>query len=246
MNEKTLKALKGSCEKWYNILHHDGEDTGSDNCPLCREFIVFKCSGCPVREKTTRGGCRGTPFHEWENHHTEKHHTIYKDERRIRCNTCRELARAEYDFLSDLYIKALESTPAKIDEIPRRCPFCGYEPKLGDNLECYAPSGKNEEYQCPDCGKWYPLAMWELNAKLPHKKPRVEKEEWVDITREIMWTVAKGHAGYYLKGVHDGTWVVQMTPVYGICQNYCDGGSYSYKIELNKKADQFNVFKKRG
>lgn len=70
MDKKTLKALKGSIQKWHNICYHDGEDLSADNCPLCQHFVDeydwTNCElGCPVYLKTKEASCHGTPYEKW-------------------------------------------------------------------------------------------------------------------------------------------------------------------------------------
>ena len=63
MTEKTLTALKGSIEKWEEVVARAGEDRGSPPCPLCTLFLRNdRCYGCPVMEKTHEHGCYGTPY----------------------------------------------------------------------------------------------------------------------------------------------------------------------------------------
>ena len=66
MNKKTLKALKGSIEKWEKIVAGEGIDLGTVNCPLCQIFVVPKdsCEGCPVMEKTGESDCYGSPYYD--------------------------------------------------------------------------------------------------------------------------------------------------------------------------------------
>jgi hypothetical protein len=68
MNGKTLKALRGSIEKWEKIVAGTGEELGASNCPLCHEFLDHRdrdeqaCRGCPVREASGSPGCENTPY----------------------------------------------------------------------------------------------------------------------------------------------------------------------------------------
>jgi len=68
MNKSTLKALKGSIEKWEKIVAGTGLDRGAHNCNLCRRFFklcsINCCIGCPVNTQSG-SGCMGTPFDEW-------------------------------------------------------------------------------------------------------------------------------------------------------------------------------------
>ena len=69
MDAKTLQALNGSIIKWAKIVTGEGEDKGTDNCPLCKEFFHNihgeGCEGCPVKEATGRRYCEESPYEEW-------------------------------------------------------------------------------------------------------------------------------------------------------------------------------------
>ena len=131
MKDKTIEALRGSIEKWHNILHADGEDKGSDNCPLCTIFLQARgsCTGCPIVEKKSDFYmCHNPEYQEWFAHQEDCH---WPNQKKIhlrssgeRCPTCRELAQAEYDFLKDLLIEYL-SYPPKKEEWTCGCPQHG-------------------------------------------------------------------------------------------------------------------------
>ena len=72
MTPRTLKALRGSIEKWQKIVIGKGTDYGYRNCPLCKEFLnrdaIYdrQCDGCPVVNVTRKSSCIGTPYDdEW-------------------------------------------------------------------------------------------------------------------------------------------------------------------------------------
>ena len=72
MKSKTLEALKGSIEKWERIVDGTGVDNRADNCPLCQLFYEHDeryehggCHDCPVRLRTRRDECVGTPYDGW-------------------------------------------------------------------------------------------------------------------------------------------------------------------------------------
>ena len=94
MNKETLKALKGSIEKWEAIVAGTGVDSGTINCPLCKFFCApTHCSNCPTN-------CTdNTPFRKWDNHH--KYHSD-KLAKYIHCPTCKKLAQAELEHLKSL------------------------------------------------------------------------------------------------------------------------------------------------
>ena len=102
MDKKTLEALKGSIKKWYKIAYEDGEDIGTDNCPLCKLFYTdYGCGNCPVAEKTGEWGCRETPYDEWSKHHDDKPHS-FAYPLKAECPECKEIAIKEYEFLKSL------------------------------------------------------------------------------------------------------------------------------------------------
>ena len=103
MDAKTLKALKGSIEKWEMIVAGAGIDDGDKNCPLCKLFSDKNCHDCPVFEKVNAMGCHNTPYDEWESHHENKHEE--KRMRKVHCPTCKKLARKELNFLKSLLPK---------------------------------------------------------------------------------------------------------------------------------------------
>jgi len=65
MTPSTLKALKGSIEKWEAIAAGTGEDLGPENCALCKRFFRRDCSGCPVKMRTGMECCEGSPYEDW-------------------------------------------------------------------------------------------------------------------------------------------------------------------------------------
>ena len=75
MDERTLRALRGSIEKWERNLAVAQEGTGElnidrDSCPLCALFWDWNwdktCRGCPVFERTGLRSCHGTPYYRVE------------------------------------------------------------------------------------------------------------------------------------------------------------------------------------
>ena len=107
MNDKTLKALKGSIKKWIDIWYRGGEDRGYDNCPLCKLFnvhdacgITIHCNGCPVQNHTHLSGCSGTPYPKWGSHQYDDHGN--PDHQIVICDECKHLAEDEIKFLKSL------------------------------------------------------------------------------------------------------------------------------------------------
>ena len=113
MDDKTKKALLGSIKKWEAIVAGTGEDDGENNCPLCELFHPHMglyegydrreraaCGGCPVREKTKKPYCRGTPYIEWSNADAfTPLNGYFSPEKRTEYT---KLAQAELDFLRSL------------------------------------------------------------------------------------------------------------------------------------------------
>jgi len=99
MKAKTLKALKGSIEKWRAIENKDGGDEGGANCPLCGLFIEnVDCEGCPASSAVCACGHYG----EWLDHfHTEHPKNSAYPIVPI-CDECILIARKEHKFLESL------------------------------------------------------------------------------------------------------------------------------------------------
>ena len=68
-----LPALRESIRKWKWLVKTIREGklpprTYADTCALCVLYLILdaeenkNCNGCPVREKTKRHGCQGTPY----------------------------------------------------------------------------------------------------------------------------------------------------------------------------------------
>lgn len=86
MAPEVLEALRGSIKKWEGIVAGTTRDEGGRNCPLCQMFVHGKaatCRGCPVRTRTGKSSCDGTPYYYYEHGDTQT-------------------AQAELDFLKSL------------------------------------------------------------------------------------------------------------------------------------------------
>lgn len=92
MDAETLAALKGSIAKWEAIVAGTGREDGPNNCPLCKMFY-FKvdCKGCPVRERTGKEACQGTPYEDFVRARNRGWSGVMADE-----------AQHELDFLKSL------------------------------------------------------------------------------------------------------------------------------------------------
>ena len=112
MDERTLKALRGSIRKWQRIAKGQIRDKGPQNCPLCKLFnnndiegedcvgwgVVIKastkdCVGCPVMAATGLRYCMGTPYEEFFD---------YNGGSLVRTPEARKAAEAELEFLRSL------------------------------------------------------------------------------------------------------------------------------------------------
>lgn len=71
MSKRAEKALRGSIKKWEGIRYRGERDMGIENCPLCQLYCKpeekFCKPICPVKRKTGRDLCRGTPYDRWLN-----------------------------------------------------------------------------------------------------------------------------------------------------------------------------------
>ena len=104
---KTRMAIRRSVDKWDLIVNADGQDNGATDCALCALFnrsdSKSVCDGCPVKARTGRIVCLGTPFHDWTTHHASDHKFAYP--RVVRCEECKRLAQLELDFLKSLELE---------------------------------------------------------------------------------------------------------------------------------------------
>lgn len=66
----TAQAIAAAIDKWKAVvaLRRGGVvviDGGPHSCGLCAKFYKKGCRGCPVREKTGKVECDGSPYEEW-------------------------------------------------------------------------------------------------------------------------------------------------------------------------------------
>ena len=59
-----IKALKGSINKWRDIVIGIDVDRGPKNCLCCTEFYNGDCKNCPVCIMVEEKYCHGTPYYE--------------------------------------------------------------------------------------------------------------------------------------------------------------------------------------
>lgn len=238
----TEKALRGSIEKWHNILHAHSEDRGGSNCPLCQLFLSHLggsggCEACPVtegRDFKLSGCVEVTPYGEWDKHHSKKHRG--EDKKRIWCSTCRELAQAEYDFLKDLLIDYL-STRAKLEGDYEMSAYLRGEGRGELEYKSADKSCGSCRYFVTYCSathrNWCQYkhhsqtknALCSKYACMEVKSAGKKKEEWEDITKEIRWKPYQFCIGkYWLDGIYQNYVIA-----------YCSGSEIFISTHLKKK-----------
>jgi len=97
------EALQASIDNW--VQKRDAVDINEweyidDNksCPLCIRYPSYECDGCPVRNRTGREDCLGTPYIEaCRAFHNVTRHTTW--ENRLAWSYA---AQQEIDFLRSL------------------------------------------------------------------------------------------------------------------------------------------------
>jgi len=95
--------LEISILKWKDIIYNGGKDNGMMNCALCNAYYDVQSDGCDtclVMLKTGEAGCDGILYEEWDLHHGGKYGA--KEDRIIHCETCKEMAMREIEFLESL------------------------------------------------------------------------------------------------------------------------------------------------
>jgi hypothetical protein len=103
VNKKTLRALRGSIEKWRKIAEGTGVDAASDNCQLCKLFFhLQRCKGCPVAAKTGTFGCLDTPYVAWSRLPSEDKDFDTRGNRIALTAKAKRVARREQRFLESL------------------------------------------------------------------------------------------------------------------------------------------------
>jgi hypothetical protein len=113
-SQAVLGILDESVGKWDKILEGEGEDNGVANCPLCIQFTIqhyargaqrqYSCKYCPVKIKTGRQWCGGTPYKDWVLHQENKHGVMQTPYDKVG-ECCIPFVQAERDFLHDLAVE---------------------------------------------------------------------------------------------------------------------------------------------
>ena len=99
MNAPTLKALKLSIAHWLRLStgkRRKEEGITADQCALCKLFFQQhdRCKGCPVRKKTGRIGCSGSPYD-----------LVYANSNNLDSPQFKAAAKLELEFLRSLLPK---------------------------------------------------------------------------------------------------------------------------------------------
>jgi len=97
--EVIVKLLQYSVEKWEEIAEEKIAEKGAETCALCLFFLSDNCERCPVKERTGRINCVGSPFIAWRAHHAAMH--SHKS-RMAYCPVCKIMAKQELNFLKSL------------------------------------------------------------------------------------------------------------------------------------------------
>jgi hypothetical protein len=56
----------------------------------------LSCASCPIYQETECDDCQNTPYEDWKEHLIKVHNTKMGS---IECPKCKELAKAELEFL---------------------------------------------------------------------------------------------------------------------------------------------------
>ncbi len=59
--------------KWRAIIRFGSKYTyggGASSCAFCHVFGLKRCRGCPVKKRTRKPACLGTPYYAWAADHS--------------------------------------------------------------------------------------------------------------------------------------------------------------------------------
>lgn len=105
----------GSIRKGHTMSEEIFIDGYSMGLPLCQQYFsaVPICAECPVRKRTGRSFCGGTPLKDFLGHWKHDHNTpgffgsyperIHPNGIGVECSTCRELIDFHIQFLKSLF-----------------------------------------------------------------------------------------------------------------------------------------------
>lgn len=108
MDARTLEALKGSIQKWENIVAGTDADRGAENCALCAMFADNmddeggECEGCPVKKAVRASGCTRTPYFDYSHVTQWSENGQYRVPRQGLEDAARVAAQSELAFLRSL------------------------------------------------------------------------------------------------------------------------------------------------
>jgi hypothetical protein len=85
--ERSIDSWERICKSWFPLR----KKLGSSECPLCIIFIDEDCRGCPVKQKTGKPLCNGTPYIEVATAHSSRNTSEF-----------RVHAKREFEFLKSL------------------------------------------------------------------------------------------------------------------------------------------------
>lgn len=123
------KLFKQVINKWYGIAYRGRIDKQSDNCAFCKKFNLCndchneymlewecdgcyknnnECIGCPVRSKTGKSFCEGTPYERWSDVALD-----HKEETWLLVGSpeSKQAAIAILNFLRELYTEWRKNNP---------------------------------------------------------------------------------------------------------------------------------------
>lgn len=112
---KTNPHLEESIKHWERLAsgnRNKDEQFGSDDCALCKEYygqpnvedINTYCDGCPVKLKTGKSHCYGSPFDKIRelDYAYHKESEEYSVEQFMNTQEFKEAAKLELEFLISL------------------------------------------------------------------------------------------------------------------------------------------------
>lgn len=100
LSKRQINGLIKSAKKWEDIYNEVGVDKGWSNCELCWLYNDNNCKSCPIAIHVKDAFCDNTPYKEWTKHHCDEHNS--QRNMKVKCSTCRDLAKEEWDFILSL------------------------------------------------------------------------------------------------------------------------------------------------
>ena len=107
--KRQTDLLRESIGKWVHIVCSTGDDEGTENCALCREYYDggsniydYGCKSCPVFIFTDKSECANTPYWDW----VKANPKMTMPYENVNDETM-DAAKKELKFLEDLYNKTI-------------------------------------------------------------------------------------------------------------------------------------------